>query len=77
MRVWLVEIRLKDWVPVPEGQNRIITYEEVFALDEYSARHAGFELIKTRTHYEPVTRRRFLERGRPLTDYCAPDAVEL
>ena len=74
---WLVEIRAKDWVPVPAGVSSVVTYEEVEAPDEYYARHRAFEQFERRIKYEPIARRKFEERGRPITDYCAPDAVRI
>lgn len=74
---WLVEIRVKDWVHVPEGQSRTVTYEEVLAGDAISARHAGFDQFKTRCQYEPVMRRTIANRKLALTDCCAPDAIEI
>lgn len=74
---WLVEIRVKDWVHVPEGQSRIVTYVEVLAPDEYLARHAGFECFANRCKYEPVTRRLMTRRGLEVGNCCAPDAVTI
>lgn len=76
-KVWLVEIRFKDWVRLAPGESPTVTYEEVEAPDEYSARHAGFSQFEARTKYEPITRRRYEARGCAMVDYCAPDAVEL
>lgn len=74
---WLVEIRVKDWIYVPEGESRTVTYVEVLAASEYEARHAGFDTFENRCKYEPVTRRLVARRGLSLTDCCAPDAVAL
>lgn len=75
--IWLVEIRVKHWVQVPSCESRTFTYEEVIAYDEFGARHAGYAQFEHRTKYEPVMRRKFEQRGLPITDYCAPDAVEV
>lgn len=75
--IWLVEIRVKDWVHIPEGESRVFAYEEVLAEGEVDARLIGFQNFKTRTVYEPVMRHRFKKRGLALSDYCAPDAVQL
>jgi len=40
--VWLVEIRVKDWRPNLKKGGRVVTYEEVIALNDIAARHAGF-----------------------------------
>jgi hypothetical protein len=74
---WLVEIRVKDWIHVPAGESRTITYEEVLARDAYSARHAGFDQFERRCKYEPVMRRIVENRNLVMKDCCAPDAVEL
>ena len=75
--IWLVEIRVKDWVGVPKGESRTVAYEEVEAGNEIAARHDGFDKFAKRCKYEPIMRRRFENRGLKITDYCAPDAVEL
>lgn len=73
---WLVEIAHKSWVPMT-GKTRTFTYEEVLADDEYFARHAAFEQFEKRVKYEPIMRRKFEQCGRPITDYCAPAAIEI
>lgn len=74
---WLVEIRVKDWIHVTEGQSRSIGYEEVLACGELSARRAGFDQFSSRCQYEPVARRRLAQLKLAVTDCCAPDAVQL
>lgn len=74
---WLVEIRVKDWIFVPEGQSRTVAYVEVLAASEFEARHVGYDEFCRRCKYEPVTKRRFLESKLAPTDICAPDAVQL
>lgn len=74
---WLVEIRLKDWIPsLPDG-GRIVAYEEVQAYDEYYARHAGFDQFAARCIYEPTLRKKMAAWGLTKYSCCAPDAVEL
>lgn len=75
LKEWLVEIRVKDWISVPEGQSRTVTYEEVLADDEYVARHTAFDVFSDRVKYEPIMRRRMAQRGLNTKDCCAPDAV--
>lgn len=74
---WLVEIRVKDWVHVPEGESRTVSYEEVLAMDDYSARHTAFQQFEDRCKYEPVMRRKMMQRKLTPTECCAPDAVSL
>jgi hypothetical protein len=74
---FLVEIRVKDWIHVPAGESRVVTYEEVLAEDPIGARHVGFEQFERRSQYEPVMRRTMEQRKLLPRDCCAPDAVEL
>ena len=77
-REWLVEIRVKDWVYIPEGQSRTVTYEEVVGYaDEYSARHAGIDQFLLRCKHEPILRRKIEQSLLRPSDFCAPDAVLL
>lgn len=75
--VWLVEIRLKDWIPTPAGHGRTVGYEEVLAHDEIAARHAGFDQFATRCKFEPIMRRRMETLKLSTSQCCAPDAVAL
>lgn len=76
MRPYLVEIRLKDWKPIPAAlSSRVVTYEEVIATDEYYARHAGFQQFENRSRYEPILRRKLTSYGITAHCCCAPDAV--
>lgn len=77
LKEWLVEIRVKDWIHVPEGKSRTVTYEEVLAADEYSARMTGFDQFSDRCKYEPVMRRKMADRRLTAPDCCAPDAIAL
>lgn len=78
MKLWLVEIRLKDWKPDFSAlPSRVLGYEEVEALDEYSARHTGFDQFKRRATYEPRLKEKLSQLGLTHLDYCAPDAVSL
>lgn len=74
---WLVEIRLKDWIPTPAGQGRTVTYEQVIARDEIAARHAGFDQFASRCKVEPILRRRMEALNLTPAQCCAPDAVAL
>ena len=74
---YLVEIRFKDWVVLPDKQSRVFTYIEVLAKDDYYARHAAFDEFRKQVQYSPIMRRKFEQQGLPITDYCAPDCVEI
>lgn len=76
-REWLVEIRVRDYVPVPPGSNRIVGYEEVIARSEVGARHLGFDQFEKKCKYSPITKRRISSLGVTVHDCCAPDAVEI
>lgn len=74
---WLVEIRVKDWIHVPDGESRTVSYEEVLAMDDYGARHTAFQQFEDRCKYEPVMRRKMSQRKLTPAECCAPDAVSL
>lgn len=74
---WLVEIRLKDWEPSLPGGARIVSFEEVLAADEVSARHAGFDQFAVRCGYDPVMRRKMSRFGITQHNCCAPEAVQV
>lgn len=74
---WLVEIRLKDWEPALPNGARIVSFEEVLAYDEESARHAGFDQFAARCNYEPVMRRKMASFGITQHNCYAPDAVQV
>lgn len=74
---WLVEIRLEDWIFCSPGIFRTVAYEEVIAWDEIEARHAAFEQFEKRCKYEPIMKRKMLDRQLSTLDCCAADAVAL
>lgn len=74
---WLVEIRLRDWVPTPEIQGRTIAYEEVLARDEIAARQLGFDQFEARCKYEPILRRHMAAMHLTPSQCCAPEAVAI
>lgn len=74
---WLVEIRVKDWIHVPDGQPRVIAYEQVQACTELEARHVGHDIFIERTKYEPKSKALMRRLNLGSLDVCAPDAVEL
>lgn len=76
-RLWLVEIRLKDWRPDLISGGRIIGYEEVLAVGKFNAQLAGAYKFAERCQYEPKTKRMLAENGLEVSDVCAPDAVEI
>lgn len=75
--LWLVEIRLKDWIPTPTDGSRILGYEEVRAFSEIAARYTGFDQFLARSRHEPNLRRKLDSLGITQGMYCAPDAVEI
>lgn len=77
MDKWLVEIPLKDWEPSLPNGSRVVDYEEVIALDEITARFAGFDQFAARCRFEPKVRRRMESLGLTHHNCCAPDAVAL
>ena len=74
---WLVEIRLKGWEPPLHDGTRVVTYEEVVANNDVSARLIGFKQFEARSKYEPCLRRKLERLGITCHNCCAPDAVEL
>lgn len=75
---FLVEIRVKAWIALPDGQSRAIAYEEVIASNEIAARMKGIDQFRDRAKYAPITRRKMEQLGLDVNrDTCAPDAVEL
>lgn len=75
---FLVEIRVKEWIALPEGHCRAIAYEEVIADNEITARMKGIDQFRDRAKYAPITRRKMEQLGLDVSrDTCAPDAVEL
>lgn len=74
---WLVEIRLKDWEAALPSGGRIVSFEEVLATDEVSARHSGFDQFAARCNYEPMMRRKMAKFGITQHNCCAPDAVQV
>lgn len=77
MKEYLVEIRIKTWMPDLKSGGRVVCYEEVLASDEYYARHIGFEQFETRAKHSPILRRKIESEGLAMSDCCAPDAVVL
>lgn len=74
---WLVEIRLNDWEPSLPGGTRIVSFEEVLATDEVSARQAGFDQFAARCGYEPAMRRKMKIFGITQYNCYAPEAVQV
>ena len=74
---WLVEIRVKGWVALPVGESRTIHYEEVFAVDEYEARHTAYDTFVERMKYEPKIKKMMERFNLCHLEICAPDAVQL
>ena len=74
---WLVEIGIKNWLVPPKGLPRIVTYIEVLATNEYSARHAAIDEFERRCKYEPITKRRVAKYGFDPQSFCVTGAVAL
>lgn len=74
---WLVEIRLKDWEPPFSDGSRVLTYEEVQAVNETAARLAGFDQFSARCTFDPIIRRKMQSQGLTAHNCCAPDAVQI
>ena len=72
---WLVEIVLKDWEPDLPGKNRIVTFEEVIAPNEYYARHIAFDQFESRCGYDPIMRRKMQQWGITPYNCCAGATV--
>lgn len=77
MTNWLVEIRLKEWEPSLRNGARVVAFEEVEALNEVGARHAGFDQFEARCMYEPAMRRMLEENGITQHNCCASEAVQV
>lgn len=76
-KLWLVEIRLKDWEPSLRGGSRIVSFEEVMASDEITARHSAFDQFNAKCNYEPAMRLKMKSNGITPHNCCAPDAVQV
>lgn len=69
-KVFLVEIRTKDWLPF-----QIVSYEEVIAVDQLHARHVGIEQFEKNIKYSPIAKRHWKNTGLSIADVCAAEAV--
>ena len=76
---FLVEIRVKDWIFIPENESRTVAYEHVVGCaDEYYARHIGFDQFYAKFCSNTDEKlKKFFEQGFTSRDFCAPDAVEI
>jgi hypothetical protein len=74
---WLVEIHLKDWVPDLKSGGRTLTYVEVLASSNVTARFAGYDEFVKLTKYVPAFKKMLESNGLTLQEICAPDAVDL
>jgi hypothetical protein len=72
---WLVEIRVKDWVFVPEGRLRTIGYYEVEAYDARSARYIAAQMFEDA--FADPENKIHQEWKISMDDWCAPEAVEI
>ncbi len=76
-KLWLVEVRVKNWILVPAGQSRILAYEQVYAVTEHEARLKAWDVFVSRIKYEPIAKRKVSALGITTADICAPDAVAI
>jgi hypothetical protein len=76
-RIWLVEVRLKDWLAdipsLPCG--RTLMYVEVLAQNEFAARLHGHDEFVRRLKTDPIVLRRWTELGLSIRDVCTPSAI--
>lgn len=77
LKHFLVEIRIKDYVPTLSNGQRIVCFEEVLAEGHVSARFKAFDQFTGRTHKDPILMRRMKEWGITLEHCCAPEAIEI
>jgi hypothetical protein len=87
LKKFLVEIRLKDWIPDLKSGGRVVDYEEVELRvrtgDQFEdlliARHVGYDQFVARAKYTPRLSKLLTDSGRQRwVDFvCAPDAVEV
>ncbi len=85
-KLFLVEVRVKDWIPDLKSGGRVVAYEEIelnsFGDDHedvFRARHIGYEQFVTRAKYTPSLQKLLAENNLSLraNSICAPDAVEI
>ena len=83
---FLVEIRIKDWVPDLKSGGRVVDYETVQIRgvgdpfeDLLIARHVGYDQFVARAKYTPRLSKLLTDSGlqRWVAFVCAPDAVEI
>lgn len=75
--IWLVEIRVKDWIAnLPALANgRTVHYVEVEAGNEYAARHAGFDEFQRLVRTNQIIARKWKELNLDFNSICAPEAI--
>jgi hypothetical protein len=75
--IWLVEIRVKDWVAnLPTLANgRTVHYVEVEAGNEIAARHAGFDEFQRLVKFNQIVARMWKDLNLDFNSICAPEAI--
>ena len=87
LKKFLVELRLKDWIPDLKSGGRVVDYEEVELRVETDerfealliARRVGYDQFVARAKYTPRLSKLLTDSGlqRWVDFVCAPDAVEI
>lgn len=77
MKKYMVEIALKSYVPAPDGMPRIFCYKDVWAEDEYFARHKAIAEFENELKYQLSLLKKAGFGGYRNTDFCASDSVEI
>lgn len=77
MKIYLVEIAVKDWIHRATPSDRVVHYVEIPANNEYHARQEGFDEFIRLIKYSPGVKRKWTTLGLNISDICATDSVEL
>lgn len=75
--IWLVEIRVKDWIAnLPMLANgRTIHYVEIEAMDEYAARCAAYDEFQRLVKTNQILARKWKDLNLDFNSICAPEAI--
>lgn len=74
---WLVEIRPKDYVAIPEGLSPVIHFEEVIAVSEVGARFAAIDLFFEKIKTDCALQETLQKYKMDLSQCCAPSAIQI
>lgn len=77
MKKYMVEISLKSYVLPPDGMSRFVCYRDVWAEDEYCARHKAITEFEKELKYRPSLLKKAGFDGYKNADFCASDSVEI